>query len=514
MATRFYLPVGGAPPTLPAFTSSWESSVSAQRWPAVRAKSNTALTQYVKRFPSTTSQQMLFHQWISEPLNVDQSISGTVSMVVKTYEGNAAVDGYLAFVLKVMQGDSTTLVRGTLLQYHTTSTEKTTAWQTRIHSARAITTVNALAGDRIVIEIGSHGVTPSTSYDDGLKFGDPSATADYALTSGLTTDLCPWVELSATLTFGTPVTPQELEGSVAGTSSAAGSIRVSKAAAGAVSATSSAAGNLRVIHPQLLSGLAPAISAVVGAASAGKRLGGFAAGQSVIAGGILKPANASGAIPASSAASGTLSPAVAAHLAGIIAAQALAAGAAAVGKPLSGSIPAVSILAGDLLCSKLLSGAAPALSGVAGAAQQDVHLAGLAAAESLIVGDLSVGASAELAGIVAAASGVAATLLVEHFLAGIFPAGSALSGALEIGNPLAGEIRALSAAAGAIRVVQAVKLSGTVEATSAIAAALFSPIEVSGESTETVAMDVENAVSPAAATDSVVTMGVLGRSRV
>lgn len=306
MATRFYLPVGGSPPTLPAFTSSWESSVSAQRWPAVRSKSNTALAQYVKRFPSTTTQQMLFHQWISEPLSANQSISGTMSMVVKTYEGNAAVDSHLAFVLKVMQGDSTTLVRGTLLQYHATSTEKTTAWQTRIHSARAITTVNALAGDRIVIEIGSHGVTPSTAYDDGLKFGDPSATNDYALTSGLTTDLCPWVELSATLTFGTPATPQLLAGAVAATSAAAGALTVSKTLAGAVAAASAAVGNLQVIHSQLLAGAVVAVSAIAGAVSVGKLLGGSCAGQSTVAGGILKSVALAGAILASAAISGDL----------------------------------------------------------------------------------------------------------------------------------------------------------------------------------------------------------------
>ena len=34
------------------------------------------------------------------------------------------------------------------------------------------------------------------------EFGDPTATSDFALTAGLTTDLVPWAEISANLTFG------------------------------------------------------------------------------------------------------------------------------------------------------------------------------------------------------------------------------------------------------------------------------------------------------------------------
>jgi hypothetical protein len=464
--------------------------VSAQRWPAVRSKSNTALTQYVKRFPSTTTQQMLFHQWISEPLNVNQVISGTISMVVKTYEGNAAVDSHLAFILKVMQGDSTTLVRGTLLQYHATSTEKTTAWQTRIHSARAITTVNALAGDRIVIEIGSHGVTPSTAYDDGLKFGDPSATADYALTSGLTTDLVPWVELSATLTFGNP--PVELAGSVAAQATASGALTVQRPLAGVVSAS----------------------SALAGAAQAQKLLAGALSAASQASGAILKSVALAGEIAALSGAQGDLLVTSGIRLGGTVLAEAGLAAALRIEHPLAGGVSGVSVLSASILKPAVLAGGMPAVSLLSAALQQQVHLVGLAAAEALIVGDLSVGAAAELAGIVAAASGLSAALLVEHVLTGAIPAESSLAGALEIVKPLAGGIAGLSALAGAIRVVQAVKLSGTVAAMSAAVAVLYSPVEVSGDSLVTVAVRADSTVTPAAAGESIVTSQVLGNSRV
>jgi len=169
------------------------------------AKSNTALTTYTKQFPSTATQQMMFHQWISDTLDVNQTISGTMSMVIgKCAETTTAGDAHLAFTAWVAQGD-TSSSRGTLLEFHATSTEfpLVASAATRIHNGRAITTVNALAGDRIIMEIGIHGVTPAIQ-NMQMRFGDPTASADFALTAALTTDLDPWWELSANLTVGSP----------------------------------------------------------------------------------------------------------------------------------------------------------------------------------------------------------------------------------------------------------------------------------------------------------------------
>lgn len=123
-------------------------------------------------------------------------------VIGKCAETSTSGDAHLAFSARVMQGD-TSSVRGTLLLYHATSTEfpLTASAATRIHNARAITTVNALAGDRIMLDIGIHGVTPANE-NMQMRFGDPTGTADFALTAALTTDLVPWWELSSTLTFG------------------------------------------------------------------------------------------------------------------------------------------------------------------------------------------------------------------------------------------------------------------------------------------------------------------------
>ncbi len=202
MPTRFYLPISGAAAQSPAVDAAWEGSRTGfARYPARTTKSNTALTDLAGQFPSISTQQICWGQWVSDTLAVDQTISGTVSIVVRGLEAAAGVDGHLAYSIRVIKPDGT--ARGTLLLHHTQTTEFTTSAETRIGNAQAVTTVAALAGDRIVIEIGVHGVTPLTGTDATLRFGDPTGTADFALTSGLTTDLVPWVELSAALILGT-----------------------------------------------------------------------------------------------------------------------------------------------------------------------------------------------------------------------------------------------------------------------------------------------------------------------
>jgi len=71
---------------------------------------------------------------------------------------------------------------------------------TRIHNARTngATNFSSQIGDRIIIEIGWPWFY-SRCWIDADACWWSSATADFALTSGLTTDLCPWVRLSRTV---------------------------------------------------------------------------------------------------------------------------------------------------------------------------------------------------------------------------------------------------------------------------------------------------------------------------
>ncbi len=213
MATRLYFPTAGTPPLASlARDANWElpagSSNPEQRLPTFTSKQNTALSTATLQWPATATQQWCWIQFQSETLASGYSfqLTDTISMVIgKCAETTLSGDSHLAFSLRVVSEDGS-VVRGTLLLYHATSTEFPLAASaaTRIHSARAFTSaVSALAGDRLILEVGLHGVTPAAEYIQ-MRFGDPSAVADFALTAGLTTDLDPWWEMSPNLTFGTP----------------------------------------------------------------------------------------------------------------------------------------------------------------------------------------------------------------------------------------------------------------------------------------------------------------------
>ena len=204
MATRLYLPASGTVPlaTL-AFDANWELTTSATRYPCFTTKQNTALADVARTWGATSTQQWVFFQFQSQTMKAGYSwTSDTVSMVIRGLQAANQTDSHLAYSVRVVSATGTT-VRGTVGLFHTISTEFITSARTRIHSARGdgSGTFTSYAGDRIIIEIGVHGDTPTASAVT-LRIGDPSATADFALTADLTTDLCPWVELSRTVTFG------------------------------------------------------------------------------------------------------------------------------------------------------------------------------------------------------------------------------------------------------------------------------------------------------------------------
>jgi len=210
MATRFYLQSTGTAPFDPAIADGgWEQNVvtvyAARNMST--AKANSALTTVSGVFGSTSTSQTRYHTFVSDTLNVDQALSGTFAMVIgKCAETSLSGDAHLAYALRVVTGAG--VHRATLRTSMTTISEFAliASAATRIIASGAITGFSASAGDRIVLEIGIHGVTPANEVMQ-MRFGDPTAVSDFALTTALTTDLCPWGELSQTVTFGTPAAP-------------------------------------------------------------------------------------------------------------------------------------------------------------------------------------------------------------------------------------------------------------------------------------------------------------------
>lgn len=207
MATRLYLQSTGTGPFNPAIgDGGWERNHGSYAYRNMAtAKANTPLTTVSGVFGSTATSQTRYGTWISNTLDVGQALSGNFSMVIgKCAETTTGGDAHLAHCLRVTTGAG--VHRAVLHTRMATSTEFAliASAATRIQTAAAITGFSANAGDRLVLEIGIHAVTPVNEIMQE-RFGDPTATGDFALTAGLTTDLCPWAELSQTITFGTPV---------------------------------------------------------------------------------------------------------------------------------------------------------------------------------------------------------------------------------------------------------------------------------------------------------------------
>ena len=208
MPTRLYLQSTGAGAVNPAFADGgWERDHgSYASRPMATAKANSALTTVSGVFGATATSQTRYHTFVSDTLDVAQTISGNFTMVIgKCAETSTSGDAHLAHALRVVDG-VTGAHKATLHTRMATSTEFAliASAATRIQASIAMTSYAAAAGDRLVLEIGVHGVTPANEVMQ-MRFGDPTAVADFALTAALTTDLVPWAELSGIVTFGTPV---------------------------------------------------------------------------------------------------------------------------------------------------------------------------------------------------------------------------------------------------------------------------------------------------------------------
>lgn len=206
MPTRFYLHASGsiATPTNPAFAAGWEQTGQAVRLPMdvkmFQGPQTTLANSTNLTVPITTTQQILCAQFVSNqvfrPVLLDASV--TVSIVVRTAENANSTNAFLAYVLRAVSVDGGTFL-GTLASSMTNAgTEFPTTAATRIFNAIALasTTINQMW--RLVLDLGAHAQAPSVAGTYLLRFGT-SASSDFALTSGLTTDLNPWIELSRDL---------------------------------------------------------------------------------------------------------------------------------------------------------------------------------------------------------------------------------------------------------------------------------------------------------------------------
>ena len=204
MATRFYFEPTTAADVSPSFDGGWEQTGQAVRRMLTSNLNitQTALTNSATiTIPVTTTQDILCYQFVSSPLR-PQVVGGAISMVIRTVTDNITTGATLAMLAKVVSNDGGTS-RGTLFSVFGTGSTYNNSAETRIVSSSALTNVIAQAGDRLVIEVGTRATTPAIAGTYNMRAGS-SASTDFALTAGLTTDLNPWVEFSQNINFSYP----------------------------------------------------------------------------------------------------------------------------------------------------------------------------------------------------------------------------------------------------------------------------------------------------------------------
>ena len=209
MATRFYFHATGTAAVSPAFDAGWEQTAAAVRIPMPRKLTLSAATALTNSaaitIPITTTQQILAWQGVSDDVFAPLRITAQdlFSMVVRCSENATTNNAHLAYVLRAFSMDGSTSL-GTLASSMTTASEfpLTASAATRIYGngtttiALTATTINQPW--RVVLDFGAHAQGPTAAGSFIQRVGCSDA-ADFALTTALTTDLNPWMELSCNL---------------------------------------------------------------------------------------------------------------------------------------------------------------------------------------------------------------------------------------------------------------------------------------------------------------------------
>lgn len=160
---------------------------------------------------SGANQDILFAQYVSAPM-VAHNFGGTIKGQALVAEGLANANRRSQLKVYVISGDATT-VRGVLLDLDNSALSN--EWAVGgtgtnrkfplnyAGAGTALTPVNALQGDRLVLEIGCRGTPPDTgSYQSQIRFDESGTAGDLPENETETsTTFNPWIELSDDIAF-------------------------------------------------------------------------------------------------------------------------------------------------------------------------------------------------------------------------------------------------------------------------------------------------------------------------
>ena len=205
MPTRFYLPSQGDAGAAPAFDGAWHLVGEAARRRMFVAPLGSAMATATVGETEATPVNILCRQFVSDPIQA-QTVGGTLKGQIRAQKTGSP--SYTRLVARVVSGDGSA-VRGTLLAMQTgpnVQSISTTMKNREIPEGWAspgiaLADVNALAGDRIALEVGLFADNTSKTLKQFLfSFGDDAAS-DLPEDETTTAALNPWIELSGTIAF-------------------------------------------------------------------------------------------------------------------------------------------------------------------------------------------------------------------------------------------------------------------------------------------------------------------------
>jgi len=196
--TLFYFPSTGAAAVSPAYSAGWEDVSIATRLLPVITKIASAMTTVAFSDIDTTDKDILFRQYVSDPLSVQTITAQLIKIQIRADELLATNNMFLAWSVKAVSNDGGTL-RGTLVSLQRDGTEVATALTNRGDSATS-TEVILQSSDRLVFEIGLGGLPIAATHTSDLRIGD-AASSDLPEDDTTTTDLNPWILFQQVLIF-------------------------------------------------------------------------------------------------------------------------------------------------------------------------------------------------------------------------------------------------------------------------------------------------------------------------
>ncbi len=201
MATRLYLPSTGSAPITPAFNAGWEDTTIGARLPCFTTKQASTMTTVSFVDANDTNRDVLFRQYITEPLANQLIDVQSVVFRIRAAERATSCNMFTTIDIRLVSNDGS-VVRGTLVSMRRDGVEAATTLTNRNNTGNS-TAIVCHSGDRLVIEIGMGGDPAAASdHDSDMRIGDNDAT-DLGANDTDTSDFNPYVEFANTLTFFT-----------------------------------------------------------------------------------------------------------------------------------------------------------------------------------------------------------------------------------------------------------------------------------------------------------------------